>query len=135
MNRMSTQDLKTRMAAARNPNITSTAALELAQDSELDVQIELALNTHMDDARVLKILAASPSVSVREVVARHPTYPTNDLATDRDWRVRASVASNHSTNPRVLVRLLNDEDETVRRAAQMNPTTPEVEAAISEAAE
>jgi len=132
---MSTQDLKTRMAAARNPNITSTAALELARDDELDVQIELALNTHMDDPRVLKTLASSPAAAVREAVARHPTYPTNDLATDPDWRVRASVASNHSTNPRVLVRLLNDEDETVRRAAQMNPTTPEVEAAISEAAE
>lgn len=126
--------IDTRVRAAQSEQITTAAARILAKDDEVDVRVVLATNESMCDPTVLSWLAKDISPLVRESVARHPEIDADEMATDKDWRVRASAGANRFTSPSVLIALLEDEEETVRECTRLNPSCPEPELQVAEVA-
>ncbi len=148
-----TQDIKTRLYVAANPNTPKDIllilgrsfpeqlirnpiiSLLLLENPNLlpDLLNEMPLNTLQDclklegmPAYVLEKFATHPDVWVRAAVAFNSNTPISvieELASDQD-AVRQSVANNSNTPPILLKQLAKDKSWFVRQAVASNPNTP-----------
>ncbi|MCM0618042.1 hypothetical protein MOD31_18620 [Paenarthrobacter sp. TYUT067] len=99
-------------------------------DSPPEVLASLVENPTLkaeDRARLVQLLQASRSVTVREMLASLGSAPETtliELASDRDARVRAAVARHHATPPSTLTRLAGDSHRAVQTSVLENPNSP-----------
>ncbi|MBF0546857.1 MAG: hypothetical protein HQM08_20625 [Candidatus Riflebacteria bacterium] len=123
----SDQDVKA--AVANNPKLTSPQTnpgeLEMFATSS-DWKIRQAVARHVNtSAETLLRLSNDSDQDVKAAVAGNPKLTSqytncNDLdilAGSSNWKVRQTVAMNRSTSRNTLMRLVNDSDSDVRRAA------------------
>lgn len=97
---INSQDAVVRLAAARNPHISSLAKKELAKDEEADVRLALAIS-HEASPEILEILADDPNSIVRRWVAANPnTYEQTltKLSLDPNPKVRDFLKQNPKWN-------------------------------------
>jgi hypothetical protein len=113
-------------ALAANPNLTATAAMQLASRGDVRVLRRLVRSRTVPVA-LLPGLARSADEDVRAGVARHagtPAATLAQLAGDANARVRRMVAANRHTPPAALLNLATDVNGEVREQVAFNRQTP-----------
>lgn len=115
---------------AAHPSTPYNTLLPLMEDSPPEVLASLIENPTLkaeDHSRLVAALQASRTVVVRVMLASLSSVPAtalNDLASDRDTRVRAAVAQHQATQPSTLARLAGDPQRAVQLAVLKNPASP-----------
>ena len=115
-------DDSTRKAVAVNPKTPPTVLVVLAQDASPWVRGMVASNRSATP-EALRIVHTSTTKSHTEdsvAVAAHPNCPPdllNELAVHDDTAVRKAVAANRNCSEETIVRLRQDQQPEVRRAA------------------
>ena len=140
-------DAQVRMVVARNPKTPLNVLEELLEDKEKDVREAASANlnqiasnsnapgsileqlkaaTNPESQEVLRELATSKWVPIREAIARHlntPTHVLEQLATDKNNAIRTCVAQNPNTPASLLEQLAADKDGDVVIAVAGNLNT------------
>lgn len=124
---------RVRLRISRRADLTAEQLDRLAGDASPFVREHVACHPSTPAAALAR-LSTDPVPAVRYGVARHPACPAavlHALAGDSSPSVALAVASHRGTPPDALARLLADTpphgariDESLRRVAAANPSTP-----------
>lgn len=110
---------------AEKPNLSAAAAGALAAVPHWEVARALGANPSTPPSLLAKLAQVDPLGRLKRTgkgrEARTPFGEAHELGT---WKIRASVASNPSAPPGVLVALGSATDVACRRAVASNPATP-----------
>ena len=114
--------LASRLSLATGAPVLRGSSVGL-RDSRYDATVGLAANRRCPPA----VLAAQPDKLLRRLAAGNRACPqplVEMLATDKGWRVRATVARRATLPDHLLEALSLDPDISVREAAADNPNCP-----------